>query len=299
MKFQKVISFLKRIKKHPLARLFLNIAIMLLIGVLLVFLFFYVSLPVMTNKGKEISVPNLEGMHYDELDEFLGKRNLRFEVSDSAYSSVYPALTVLKQYPLSGNLVKEGRVIYLTVKAREPQKVQIPNQIIHKSLKSVEMTFKSLGLKIGEISYKPNVALNAILELWHEDEEIAPGDIIAKGSVIDLVVGDGFGKSTFALYDYTGQPFEFASAAIKAHNLELGTVIVEVLTDEEYFDLDIHDGYLDSVQLNEPGIVIKQYPPEGNKVSLGTIVDIWVAASSEEDSLQFIEELEGLEIEEE
>ena len=71
--------------------------------------FFYIYLPVTTNHGESLTVPDLEGMPMDKLDEFLVKRRLRYEVSDSSYSSRYEPLTVLSQFPGAGAKVKENQ----------------------------------------------------------------------------------------------------------------------------------------------------------------------------------------------
>ena len=106
-------------------------------------------------------------MSLSDMNNFLGKRDFRYEVSDSGYSSVYPPLTILKQYPKPGAYVKENRKIYLTVKAKEPQKVKMPNDLIDGSLKNAELVLRSYGLKRGEIKYKPDLAANAVLEQWY------------------------------------------------------------------------------------------------------------------------------------
>jgi hypothetical protein len=62
-------------------------------------IYFFAYLPNTTNHGQSITVPNIEGMQLGQLEDFLIKRNLRYEINDSSYSEEYPPLTVLKQYP--------------------------------------------------------------------------------------------------------------------------------------------------------------------------------------------------------
>lgn len=70
----------------------------------------------------------------------------------------------------------------------------MPNNLIRKTRRQVEPTLRSLGFEIGEISYKPDIAEDAVLELRHKGKLIAPGDEIMKTSVIDMVLGDGSGR---------------------------------------------------------------------------------------------------------
>jgi hypothetical protein len=60
---------------------------LILAGILmlgLALLFFYWYLPNITNKGESITVPNIEGLSIEKLEEVLGDRSLRWEVDDSA-----------------------------------------------------------------------------------------------------------------------------------------------------------------------------------------------------------------------
>lgn len=109
--------------------LLFNLLVAAGIIVLLALLYFYAYLPAITNHGETITVPSIEGMHINELEDFLVKRNLRYEVSDSSYSDQYPPLTVLKQYPHAGSKVKENRKIYISVNRINPPTVPMPNLV--------------------------------------------------------------------------------------------------------------------------------------------------------------------------
>ena len=50
---------------------------------------FYIFLPIKTNHGESITVPDIVGKNVNELEDFLGRRDLRFEVTpDSGFSMV-------------------------------------------------------------------------------------------------------------------------------------------------------------------------------------------------------------------
>src|SRR6188508_1766370 len=109
---------------------------------LLMILYFYVYLPAITNHGETITVPNIDGMKLEQLEEFLVTRNLRYEVNDSSYTEKYPPLTVLKQYPSAGSEVKENRVIYISLNRIIPPIVPMPN-LVDGSLINAEVQLKS------------------------------------------------------------------------------------------------------------------------------------------------------------
>ena len=41
------------------------------IGILAIYIFFYIYLPISTNHGETLTVPDITGVHLDELDDYL------------------------------------------------------------------------------------------------------------------------------------------------------------------------------------------------------------------------------------
>jgi beta-lactam-binding protein with PASTA domain len=148
-----------------------------------------------TNQDQQITVPNLARLSLDKVDEQLDELDLRREILDSAnYNPDYPPYSVIDQVPLPGKFVKENRKIYLTLNPSGYRKVEIPDNLIRRTRRQVEPTLRSLGFEIGTISYKPDVAKDAVLELRHKGEKLEPGMKLMKTSKIDLVLGDGSGR---------------------------------------------------------------------------------------------------------
>lgn len=148
-----------------------------------------------TNQDQRITVPDLARLSLDRVDERLNELDLRREILDSAnYNPDYPPYSVIDQVPDPGKLVKENRKIYLTLNPSGYQKVEIPENLIRRTRRQVEPTLRSLGFEIGSITYKPDVAKDAVLELRHKGEKLEPGMKLMKTSRIDLVLGDGSGR---------------------------------------------------------------------------------------------------------
>jgi eukaryotic-like serine/threonine-protein kinase len=148
-----------------------------------------------TNQDQKITVPDLARLSLDKVDERLNELDLRREILDSAnYNPDYPPYSVIDQVPLPGKFVKENRKIYLTLNPSGFRKVEIPKNLIRTTRRQVEPTLKSLGFEIGTITYKPDVARDAVLELRHKGVKLEPGDKLMKTSRIDLVLGDGSGR---------------------------------------------------------------------------------------------------------
>jgi len=284
-------KFLDVLKEKSWKALIFHVMLMMTVIFALIFTFFYIYLPSTTKHGETVTVPNLEGMSLDQMDEFLKKRHLNYEVSDSNYTSSYPALTILTHYPNAGSYVKENRKIYLTVNSRQPKSVNMPD-LIDGSLKNAELVLKSYGLQRGEIKYVPDLASNAVLEQLFEGKKIEQGTAILRGSKIDLVVGDGLGRRVFAVPRFIGLPVDEADFSIKGSGLNTGSVIVKIIGEEKKMELIqlAKELEIDTAIIIESGYVFQQRPEIGNDIRLGQQVDLWVVSQDEEDSLNVLEQ---------
>ncbi|WP_296621181.1 PASTA domain-containing protein [Marivirga sp.] len=255
-----------KLKANSTKDLFIHLGIIIGLGIIIVLTFFYIYLPVSTHHGESITVPQLQGVHLDELDEFLLERDLRYEVTaDSGYSAEYPALTVLSQNPKEGKKVKENRKIYVSLNATSPPNVKMP-KLVDGSLKNAQMVLESYGLLLGEITYEPHEFQNAVLKQKLNGKEIEQGEDVAKGSTIDLVIGNGLGRP-FSMPDVVDNSREDAEFIIIGSGLQLGKVKTRE-NDEK-----------------AAGIVLQQYPEAGTSVRTGNKVDIWVVATKTQDEL--------------
>jgi beta-lactam-binding protein with PASTA domain len=144
-----------------------------------------------TNHGQEITVPSLSKMTVEQAEEKLDDLDLDYILLDTVdYDADYPKFSVVKQDPLAGAKVKEGRKIYLKINSSGYTSVRIPN-LIEQTMRQAEPTLLSIGLVLGEITYKPYLGKDMVLEMKQNGKLLKPGDKVLKASKIDLVLGDG------------------------------------------------------------------------------------------------------------
>ena len=174
-----------------------------------------------TNQDQRIAVPDLARLTLDEVDQQLEELDLRREILDSAnYDPAYPPYSVIDQAPRAGKFVKENRKIYLTLNPSGYRKVEIPEGLIRKTRRQVEPTLRSLGFEIGDITYKPDFAEDAVLEMRHKGELLEPGMKLIKTSKIDLVLGDGSGRFDVEESGEGAIPVEGADTSEEAEPVE-------------------------------------------------------------------------------
>jgi beta-lactam-binding protein with PASTA domain len=202
-----------------------------------------------TNHGETVTVPNIKGMKYAELKEFLGNKNLDVKISDSSMFVLDkgPGI-VIEQDPRPNEQVKEGRTIYVSITRTVPPQVKMPN-LIDVSQRQAEAILFSYGLRLGSMIYKPDLAKGAILEMSSNGKVLKAGQSIAKGSRIDLVLGDGVGVTDVAVPNLLNLSLEEAVFVLKGSALNVGEVFYP-------------PGKLDSVNY----FVVEQTPMPGDSV---------------------------------
>ncbi len=267
-KIQKLISRLKnfkiRLEKEFLKTLVLHLAVMFVISMFSLIMFFYVFLPVYTRHNRTIVVPNLHGIVLENIEQFLKERKLRYKIKDeNSYSSDYAPNTVLNQDPMPGSKVKANRTIYISLNAKSPPIIMMPN-LLHCSIRGANMVLINNGLRVGRVKYISDIAHNAVLKQSYKGKKIRSGNPISKGSKIDLVVGAGLGHRFVQLPDIVGKSKEEAEILLRNIGLQLGSIIYEIIEDKS------------------PNSVFKQFPLAETDVRVGSMVDVWIVDFYEE-----------------
>lgn len=236
------------------------LTLILLLGTLL-------WLKIYTHHGKTIVVPDLTGLTVEEVDDVTSSRHLRFEVIDSVFSMEMPRGTVIKQNPNPTSRVKKNRKIFLTMNAVNPEMVSMP-QLIGLSFRQARLALQNAGLVQGSITYKPDFAKNNVLQQMHGDSVINEGTEIAKGAVIDLVLGMGLSSQTTRVPNLVGLGLAEATEIISDYYLNLGAIT--------------YDESFEEAQDSSEARVWRQYPDydEFKRLNMGMEIDIWLTLDS-------------------
>jgi len=241
----------------------IHLGILFSIFTLLILCFFYIYLPFTTNHNQTVTVPSIVGMDSRELSEYLAERELDLQIDDSTYRTDPGArpFAVFSQFPPAGQKVKKGRKIFVSINACNPPKVKMP-ALVNRSLINAQSELESYGLFVGSIQYVPDMQVNAVLKQIYAGKEIAEGQLIAKGSKVDLIVGDGLGNQEFDVPDLVGKSQEEVEILLNGISLQVGSLIYDSNSDMP------------------SGTVIKQKPlPGGNKIRVGEVIDLWISGT--------------------
>jgi eukaryotic-like serine/threonine-protein kinase len=241
-----------------------NIALVLALCAVLYVLFF-ASLRCVTHHGQEVVVPDVRGKKMDSVVKYL--QELGFEVLiDSTYEPTMRPLSVLKQVPDTGSYVKRGRAIFLTVNRVTAPMVAMPN-IKDLSYRSAAMILRNNKLIVGDTTYRSDIASGAVLEASIKGTTVSAGSMVAQGSKVDLVIGNGLGNTEWNVPDVTGMTVDEAILMLNQYNLQPFIVSVDKMG-------DITD--------TPSAIIVNQSPkafsPTGdhNRIKMGEFMDLQI-----------------------
>lgn len=220
-------------------------------------------LRIYTNHGNSVEIPELKGKTSDEVAAILDDLDLRFQIGDSVYSKETAPGTVLDQYPKAGMKVKENRIIFITMCTLSQEMIAMP-QLTDISYRQAINLIESNGLIAGNIEYQPSEFPNLVLEQKVDGKRIGVGERIAKGSVVDLVLGSDSNGEASEVPTLFGRNLAEARLTIGEAFLNVGTINWdESITTEE--------------QKNK-ALIWKQTPDPAEifEVARGTAIDIWL-----------------------
>ena len=206
-------------------RFYVTVVVLLVAGSGFVYLMNEYGMPYYTKYNEGVTVPDVTKISLSDAQSRLASIGLRSEVLDRRANAAYPADYIIDQSPSPLQIVKPNRKIYLTVNTAERPKAVVPN-LINMSLRNAEMQLQNGGFQLGSITYESSRFRNTILS-----QSEAPGDTLAKGSVIHLTVSDGLGQRKVPVPELIGLKLTEAQQQIRRAGLRVGEIRFEPTKD--------------------------------------------------------------------
>lgn len=251
---QEFVKFLKNRKVHK--------HFLFALGGLIVFIeLVFLVLKVYTRHGQALSVPNFAGATLEEVSRITDQKHLRFEVIDSVFTPGTQPGTVVAQNPSPDTKVKENRIIFLTINAFNPEKIEMPN-VVDMSLRQAEAILQNKGLHLGYKHYVPHQAKDYVIRQIYRNRDIAPGAKVIRGSSIDLVLGLGITNVSVEVPDLNGLTRLQAQEELSNKYLDFGAVR--------------YDNSVETYQDSLRAVIWKQQPASGFSINSGSSIDVWL-----------------------
>ncbi|TAE14458.1 MAG: PASTA domain-containing protein [Bacteroidetes bacterium] len=237
-------------------------------SLLLALVIFFSSLGFITgHDNNEVVLPVL-GKNVKDAVALLEAKGFDVEIQDSIYVDTAQKGSVLKQFPEPDLVVKKHRTIYLTIASYIAPMIDMPD-LKGYSFRSAELYLQNLGLKVGDTSFKPDIARNAILEQRYNGKPIAPGTKIQMGSRIDFVLGSGVGNNQMPVPDLVGLTVTEARELLASMNIGISSYIPQGTV------TDTLNAFI--IKQNPPAVTVN---PDGttsvNFIRTGQLMDLWI-----------------------
>lgn len=176
-------------RRFPGNSILLNLIAIGIVGILLVVLTL-LFLNIYTRHGHNVNVPDLHGLQADEAKDILKSKGLSVLVIDSIYKLDAVPGSVIDQTPKPGNKVKEGRSIYITIYAYNPQQIAVPELIDFSTRQAVSL-LNSIGFDDIVIEEVPAQYHGLVMSVMFRGRKLLPDEQIPVGSPLKLIVGSG------------------------------------------------------------------------------------------------------------
>lgn len=237
----------------------LLIAILFFVGIV------YFSLEYLeryTLHGETIEVPDYRNQLWDDT---LNQAYPDFEllISDSIFQDGAEKNLILEQDPAPATTVKKGRKIYITVSSSNPPTISMP-ELVDLSLRQATSLMEIYGLRVGKLSYRPDLCTNCILEQQINGKRVEAGERVKKGVKVDLLVGQGLSKEEVSVPYIIEFNAQMANELLKSRSLNIGSLNYDetVVTAED----------------SSKAVVYKQVPhyTEEPSIFMGSAIDLYL-----------------------
>ena len=221
-----------------------------------------ILLSLLTQHGKEISVPDFTNLTYSEAKALASRGNVKVLVSDSLYIRRLKPGVVCSQNPLPGSKVKKGRKVRLTTNTIVPKQVSMPS-LVGFSMRQARAELVRNGLVLGKLVYVDDIATNNVLRQQYRGRDIRAGELITSGSTVNLVVGLSGSDNKTYVPNVVGRQYLRALDVVQDNSLNVGKLT---------FDNTVHN-YADSVA----AVVYAQKPAANDQtVRMGTEISLFL-----------------------
>jgi beta-lactam-binding protein with PASTA domain len=211
--------------------------------------------------GEEVRIPDFKGLPVAVATQRAAALGVNLSVEGGLYSTELSAGRVLTQSPAPGTVVRREWQVRVT-DSLGPQKAAIPN-VLGEQERLASIAIRRVSLELGAVAHIP-------------DAQVPPGTVISQNPMplaggverpnVSILVADAEAEivPAFIMPDYTGKPATLASAELEQAGL---------LPPNERTALPSPDGS----SAGTPGVVVRQSPAPGERVSTRTAIVFDVA----------------------
>ena len=260
----------KFFKRYPWA-----LHLLLMLGVsLVVLMLVFMVIRIYARQGEEYELPDMVGSNIAEL-QANNPINLDIVVLDSVYRPGQEGGRILTQDPKGGTMVKKGRKLYITMTAFSPEDAVLP-ELAGLTVRQAVNELLAAGLLPGKLSFVEDPYKNHVIEQTSKGKTLYAGQQIARGTMVDMVVGLGDGTGRSVVPFVIGKTSDRARRDLLSASLNVG---------REHFS---------GVKNRQTAVVCRQEPDYTgvSKYPYGTAVELWYIDADATDVERMVREFQ-------
>ena len=123
--------------------------------------------------------------------ELLEEAGLRVEIADSMYNTRMAPGAVIEQTPRGGSLVKNGRIIYLTINLKGEPMVKFPDLVHNSSLREAEAQLKVLGFSLTPCERVDGQPRDFVVGVKQGTRYLHTGEMVSRDRALTILAGAG------------------------------------------------------------------------------------------------------------
>ena len=161
----------------------------IIIGVVfvsVVYIVFNWSMAAVIHSKKDIVIPNLQGKSIYEALTVLSSQGLGMRKDAEEFDKTLPAGLVIRQNPLAGMRVKEGKTVRITI-SQGGESSFVPD-LVGQKIRSAALAIRSYGLVLGEQSSRYSAVYDKDTIVEQDPQK---GTSVSKDTMINIVVSLG------------------------------------------------------------------------------------------------------------
>ncbi len=222
--------------------------------------------------GQVVEVPAVVGLTPTEAERALAGPGLQFEVERQYYSPQIPEGRIMTQLPLPGTKVRRGWAVRVA-QSMGPQRVAIPD-VTKQSERAAEWNIRRRGLDLASTAEMqlPGTAADQVLAQSppaNASQVAAP-----RTSLLVTVAAD---LPAYVMPSFLGQPLGTASRTLQDAGFKLGNVSMAppaagAAPPGAAPPVPIGP----SLEPSPASVIVTQWPPAGQKVAAGAVVNFEV-----------------------
>lgn len=270
------------IKSFLKSKLFLKHLAIAVAMTLVLFYSILFILRIYTDHGHSYEIPDLKGLSPQEALTVCEQNDFKLQVVDSLFVKDAAPGTIVGQVPVAGTRVKKNRTLFATLCTMAPEQTAMPKLTDIAYRQALNM-IESSGLELGNVIYRPSEYTSLVLEQIVNGQPAIPGTLIAKGTRIDLVIGQNFSGEQMEVPNLIGESYLQAKLIIEASILNTGAVIFDdsFISDEDTIN----------------AIIWKQRPEAGpgSSIQQGQSIDLWLTVDEQKSANALLNKNDSIE----